>query len=338
MTETEPSGRANAGPGAFAIRPFDGDNGDYDAHIAIDKAIDPDEEGSVEALRFDDAQWRHDRYFKLRVVATAPDGGVVGWGQLSHMSWQYRSELYRVNLAVHPAQQRRGAGAALYQHLLAVARERGAVALRADTQESRADAVAFLAHRGFEEIQRYWESRLDVAGFDEAAFATAPQRAAGQGITLTTLAAELAASADREATLRAVYALEQAAFADVPFPDPPTTIDFDEWRSWVLDAPGTLPDAFFLARDGETYAGLSNMSRNAAQPGVLFQGFTGVLRGYRGRGVAMALKLRTVRYAREQGYREIRTGNNTRNRPMLRINEAMGFRKQPVWIEYEKRL
>jgi GNAT superfamily N-acetyltransferase len=336
VTETEPSGRANAGPDAVAIRPFD--DGDYDAHIAIDKAIDPDEEGSVEALRFDDAQWRRDRYFKLRVVATAPDGRVVGWGQVSHMPWQFRPELYRVSLAVHPAQQRRGIGSALYEHLLSVARERGAVGLRADTQESRANAVAFLAHRGFGEIQRYWESRLDVAGFDAAAFATAPQRAADQGITLTTLAAELAAGADREATLRAVYALEQAAFADVPFPDPPTSIDFDEWRGWVLDAPGALPDAFFLAKDGGTYAGLSTMNRNAAQPEVLYQGFTGVLREYRGKGVAMALKLLTVRYAREQGYREIRTGNNTRNRPMLRINEAMGFRKQPVWIEYEKAL
>ena len=55
-----------------------------------------------------------------------------------------------------------------------------------------------------------------------------------------------------------------------------------------------------------------------------------------GKGVAMALKLQTVKYARANGYREIRTGNNTRNRPMLRINEAMGFQKQPVWIEFER--
>jgi hypothetical protein len=45
-----------------------------------------------------------------------------------------------------------------------------------------------------------------------------------------------------------------------------------------------------------------------------------------------------VRYAQARGAREIRTWNNTRNRPMLRINEAMGFQKQPVWIEFEKSL
>ncbi len=80
------------------------------------------------------------------------------------------------------------------------------------------------------------------------------------------------------------------------------------------------------------------MHKNPEQPGVLFQGFTGILREYRGKGVAMALKMLTVKYARTHEYREIRTGNNTRNRPMLRINEAMGFVKQPVWIEFEKRL
>ncbi|HEU5317585.1 MAG TPA: GNAT family N-acetyltransferase, partial [Chloroflexota bacterium] len=57
---------------------------------------------------------------------------------------------------------------------------------------------------------------------------------------------------------------------------------------------------------------------------------------YRGKGIAMALKVRGVRYAREHGYREIRTNNDTANRPMLRINEAMGFVKQPAWIIFHK--
>jgi len=82
--------------------------------------------------------------------------------------------------------------------------------------------------------------------------------------------------------------------------------------------------------------GLSYLHRRPEQPEVLSQNLTGVLREYRGRGIAMALKLQTVRYAREHGYREIRTGNDARNRPMLRINEAMEFVKQPAWITFEK--
>ena len=68
------------------------------------------------------------------------------------------------------------------------------------------------------------------------------------------------------------------------------------------------------------------------------QGFTAVDRDYRAKGIARALKIRGVKLALDRGYHEIRTWNNTRNRPMLRINEAMGFAKQPVWIEFAKQL
>jgi mycothiol synthase len=317
------------------IRPFEGE---YEQLIAIQKAIDPDHFGTVEGWRFGDETWRHDKYFRLRLVAEAPDGQIVGYGQINHMIWQLHPDKYGMGVNVHPAHRRKGIGSALFERLVGAVKERSAIAVRTDTQESRRYAIDFLAHRGFGEIQRYWESRLEVGAFDFEAFATAEARAAENGITLTTFAAELEKNGPSEEMLRAIYEMDQAAFVDVPLPDPGTRIPWEEWHKWVMEAPNRLPDAFFLAKDRERYVGLSNMGHNPDQPGVLHQGFTGVIREYRGKGVAMALKLQTVKYARERGYREIRTGNNTRNRPMLRINEAMGFVKQPVWIEYEKAL
>ncbi len=70
----------------------------------------------------------------------------------------------------------------------------------------------------------------------------------------------------------------------------------------------------------------------------MYTGFTGVLREYRGRGIAWALKLRALTWAKERGYREVRTWNSTRNAPMLGINVALGFAKQPVWITFAKDL
>jgi hypothetical protein len=49
----------------------------------------------------------------------------------------------------------------------------------------------------------------------------------------------------------------------------------------------------------------------------------------------MALKLRTVRHAQAMGVDHIKTWNDQRNRPMLAINEAMGFEKQPAWVSFE---
>ena len=52
-------------------------------------------------------------------------------------------------------------------------------------------------------------------------------------------------------------------------------------------------------------------------PTFLWQGLTGVRREARGRGIAMALKLRTVRYALDKGVEHIKTWNDQRNQPML---------------------
>jgi len=333
-TQTETTTTARTAPDV-KIRPFDGE---YEQLIAIQKAVDPDHFGSEEGWRFGDANWQHDKFFRLRLVAEAPSGEIVGYGQINHMPWQFHPGKYGLGLRVHPAHQRKGVGGALFERLVEAVRERAAIAVRSDAQESKQASIDFLAHRGFTEIQRYWESVLDVGAFDFDAFSTAEARAAQNGITLTTFAAELEQHGPSEEMLQAIYEMDQTAAMDIPLPDPFTKIPHDEWRKWVMEAPNRLPDAFFLAKDGERYVGLSNMGHNPDQPGVLHQGFTGVIREYRGKGVAMALKLQTVKYAREHGYREIRTGNNTRNRPMLRINEAMGFVKQPVWIEYEKAL
>src|SRR5687768_4255846 len=122
------------------IRPFDGE---YEQLIAIQKAIDPDEGGSVENWRFDDENWRHDRYFKERLVAEE-DGKIMGWGQVYHMPWQFHADKYRMNLEVHPEHQRQGVGSALYERFLAIVKERKGAKLRTDTQESRTAALEFL--------------------------------------------------------------------------------------------------------------------------------------------------------------------------------------------------
>jgi GNAT superfamily N-acetyltransferase len=315
------------------VRPFR--DADYPRYVEIANAAYPEFPNSEAEVRQADAAWDHARFLKRRYVAEDGEGRLVGGGAIHHLPEQFHPDRYGLDVMVPPASRRQGIGSALYARLMAELAERGAVAVRAEAKASMPDGVDFLRHRGFVEVQRAWESRLDVAAFDPAPFAGAEERAAGHGIAFSTLAAERAR--DPEALSKA-YDLHLACNRDVPEVDPVTDVPYEHFLGHEVEGPGALPDGYLLALDGDRYVAQSTLFASEEDPALLYQGLTGVRREYRGQGIAMALKLRTVAYARAHGKREIRTWNNTLNRPMLRINEAMGFQKQPVWVVLQKDL
>ena len=256
--------------------------------------------------------------------------------QVNHSKWAFVPDTYWMDLSVVPAARRRGHGTALYEEGMRILRGRDARRVRAGTKESMADGVAFLLQQRFVETKRDWESRLRLRDFDLGRFAGARERVEAHGVTITTLAAEMARDED---AARKTYDLNTHVQMDVPSTDPATPIDFDPWRKGHLEGPHAILDAFFLAvgRDGR-YLGLSYLERSAEDPTFFWQGLTGVHRDARGKGIAMALKLETVRFARDRGVDHIKTWNDQRNRPMLAINEALGFEKQPAWIQFHKDL
>jgi GNAT superfamily N-acetyltransferase len=316
-----------------AVRPFA--PADYEAVIAVNRASYPDYAESLEEWRHWDQTWNAAKYFKARLVAE-DDGRIVGWGQLNHSPWAFVADKYRLDVTVHPDFRRRGHGSTLHDELLGIARLRHAAMVQAAAKESHADGLAFLNRRGYVERKRDWESRLYVRRFDFTRFAGADERVAEQGVRITTLADERGKDPD---VLHKAHELESDCGRDVPSVDPYTPRPFAEWVKHVVEAPNALPDAFFIAVDHDgKYLGVSNLFASLDDPSFLWQGLTGVRREARGRGIAMALKLRTVRYALARGVEHIKTWNDVRNRPMLAINEAMGFEKQPAWILFEKDL
>jgi GNAT superfamily N-acetyltransferase len=317
----------------LTLRPFYPD-ADYPALAAWMRRVRGDAR-DAEAWREADARGGPGR---VRLLVYRDDE-LVAWGQVRP---QRPAPPGIFSLAIHVAPDQSAAGArrALYERLVEEAHLREARALQAEVQESDADAHAFFATCGFSETNREWESRLEVAGFDPAPFAAAEQRARDYGVTITTFAAQDERTLDAdagEALRRAVHALEVACARDEP-----SNAGDDEGMPYpvyvrvILSDPSLLRDGYFLARRGDDLVGISNLFRSASEDGLLKQGLTGVLREHRRRGIATALKLATVRYAHTHGYRQISTRNNPHNRPMLAINEAMGFKKEPAWITLEK--
>jgi len=309
---------------------------DYPRSVEIWNLSYPDLRGTVEEAQYEEANWDYRRYTRLRFIAEDASGAAIGFGRINHVPDEFHPNKYSLDVVVDPAYRRRGVGNAIYDRLIGELRGRSAIAARAGVpRETEGDSIQFLTRRGFVEVQRGWQLRLNVTAVDLTRFAGAGDRAGIPGITFTTLAAEQARDPQ---TLRRAYELTNACEQDIPSADRVTATSYEHFLAYAIRSPNTLLDAFFLATDGERYVGVSALYRALGMPGVLHQGLTGVLREYRGRRIATALKVLTVRYARERGYQEIRTWNDERNQPMLRINTVLGFVRQPAWITFEKTL
>lgn len=316
---------------AVAIRDFEPK--DYEAIVAIGNALFPEHRDTVEEERHWDETFDRTRFTFRRYVATAPDGEVVGMGQYQHIPWAFDPRKYSMWVMTRPEWQRRGVGSALYDRILRELTAANALNVKGNARESMRESVAFLENRGFREVMRNWESRLDLTAFDPASFGDRAEPP--EAIEIVSLAEEL----ERDpGSLERVYELGNVVAPDVPRVDPFTPAGLETFRKTILEGPDAFPEAFLLAKDGDAYVAQSDIHKSQAMPDVLFTGFTGVRREYRGRGIAFALKVAVLTMAKGKGYREVRTWNSTENAPMLGINVALGFAKQPVWIMFEKDL
>ena len=315
---------------AITIRTFDA--ADYPALVAVSNALYADYPWSEEELRHWDSRYDGVRAQLHRLVAEDQQRRIVGFAEYHHEPHEYHPQKLFIDLGVHPDVQGRGVGARLYEALLQELAALDPMVLWARARETSVQSVRFLERRGFVERRRAWESRLEVARFDPRRFQGKAERAV-RGLVVTTVAKER----ERDPQwLAKLYDLDVEVEADIPRVGDYTPPPREEHTRLLLENPGWIPEAHFLIIDGDRYIAQSNLFRSERLPDVLYQGITGTRRHYRGRGLALALKLCTVDYARRGGYREIRTWNDSLNAPMLHINTALGFVRQPAWITFEK--
>ena len=309
------------------IRPFT--PADYPTLARITSAAFPEYPSSAEEKEFGDARrdpkCRHGRWLVER------EGRAVGYGEYGQRSGSYHPRRFHINVIVEPEWQGRGLGKALYNQVMSALTEFDPLSVRGEIREDEARAVRFLQDRGFIEDMRSFESRLDVSAFDPAPYVGAEAQVRALGIEFKTLR-ELE---DQPGHWQKHYELTQELRADVPSSEPRTHLEKSVWLSAFLKNPGLLRDAYLVAlKDGE-YIGVTTLRSSQSESG-LTTGMTGVKREYRRQGVALALKVKSIIWAKENGYPSIKTWNEANNRGMLGINERLGFVRQPAWLDMVK--
>lgn len=255
--------------------------------------------------------------------------GGVAWWRAAYIKEQ---NAYYCEIDVDPSFWGRGIGSALYDLMLHAIRRRGAKRLYARFRDDLPEAERFARNRGFVPSGRTDRmSRLEVKWARLETCREAYRRVSDAGIRITTLA-ELAPS--DEELLRAVHRLEDETLRDVPSAEEYVSMPFERWRARALEAPGFSFAAFWLALEGDRPVGTAELRLREAR--AAFNAYTCVDRAYRGKGIARALKLRTVEWAAQNGVDVIYTGNDLDNKPMLAINIDLGYQPLPAMVSVVK--
>jgi mycothiol synthase len=109
----------------------------------------------------------------------------------------------------------------------------------------------------------------------------------------------------------------------------------EKYVEYAITGSSVVPEGFFVAVKGEEYIGLSHVL--SSTKGVsLYQGLTGVKPAYRHQGIGLAMKIRSIAYAQATGHARIIADNDSKNIPMLRMNEKLGFVRKQDLITFEK--
>src|SRR5437016_4173913 len=265
---------------------------------------------------FDEASYLRRQY----VAEDANSAQILGFGSIEQTIYLPR---YRLFLVTDPNWLKLGVGDLLLERLMNDLREANAVTVSCREYASQTELLAFLNERGFKEVDRVLDMRLEVVDADISRFFSVVRKVEDRGITITSLAEERIRD---PRCVEKLYELTTILHDDHPGRGPfaPPAYNAREALLW-LEMPYVLPEGYFIARHGELYIGVSDVSLFEAVPGGLTQGFTGVCREYRRHGIATALKLNAIEYARLHDYKIIQSFNRPIQSAVLALNQKLGF-------------
>lgn len=308
------------------------DEADYEAIVRIAKAVRPDDFISVEDLTDWDNNQRRAGRRSSRWVASI-DAEAVGYASLGESPW-LNAELRYSNISVVPDHQGRGIGRSLLGRVEDLAEERGAQSLLTSTEDYRRREIKFLEAARFVEIDRDWQSTLDLSAFDPDQWNEAIANVTSSGIRIVPVAELRDTVPDWIDRLHQLYIELEG---DMPVKVPIQPVSRGDFEALMLGR-RMLAAGFLVALDGDDFVGLTQPDRVDGEPDVLSQEMTGVAAKARGRGIATALKVAAAIWAKDAGYRSVRTYNAASNAPMLAVNGKIGFVKDHGFIEFRKDL
>jgi mycothiol synthase len=303
---------------------------DYPRLCAIFNAIEPDHLQTVEFMLEELAQ--RDPKCKYDEFVALYDGEIVAQADYGQFSGMYHPQKFGVWFHTHPDHWNTGVQDALYDHLMRELEKHDPISFLSSTRENRPHEIAWLEARGFVEKQRTWENVLILEAFDATRWADKLEGIRGAGYTFK-------AMSDFEDTpefRQALFEVWSECRRDVPRPEPTSEVSFEQFVKQDFESAYLLRDAYLVALDSSGKMVATSALWRDDEDGVLNIGLTGTRAEHRRQGLALGLKIASLEWAKTHGYTKVRTWNEQNNRAILEINAALGFVKQPAWMDFLK--
>lgn len=263
-----------------------------------------------------------------RMVAEDSTGSIVGYALVAHFAGMLPGRWW-IHVTVHPEMQRRGIGRQLYRAAEEMVREHGATEVESVCSEEETEKnYAFAVSQGFRSDRKRFQMVLDLPGWDGTC--ADPYI---QGVTARGLQVGLFPSAPSDQLLRSLYDLVIHTETDVPSFEG-VQPGFGDWAEEFMKR----KQAVAVVRDGERVVAASFIQLPDDRATGCYIPYTGVVREYRGQGLARAVKLAAIHVARDKGYPFVWTHNDLDNPAIMSLNLSMGFRQRPGLYRLKKGL
>ncbi len=241
------------------------------------------------------------------------------------------TKYFMLRMVVDPEYRARGIGA----ELLAACEQFATATLpnspiRTLVRDDDQRSIQFAERSGYHQRQHLIDNVLQISDYVPEKHQATVEKAL-QSVKITTLA-ELGDTAENR---RRLHVITRAADEDTPFVADWGLMDYAQYERFILDAKWFRPEGTFIALDGEEWVGAHTLGPTA-DPKQYSTDFTGVLRSHRGKGIALALKVRGIEWAQSNGATSISTQNDLTNAPMRKINVDLGFVQHPGFYTYQK--
>lgn len=271
----------------------------------------------------------------VQAVAEDEHGVLLGfyWGRYEPSNPQ---RAY-FDLLVAPQYRGRGIGRHLYKTMLDDLSKFKIQALRVRVLDSSPVGLTFIRKLGYLLVNQSIAMSLDLDTFDFSQYDPLIVRLEAEGYNFTSMA-ELG---DTEEARRKEFYLNNISTIETPGSDgEPGWQSFEEFNQGVCSASWYLPEGQMIVVDthnGE-FVAMSAITRFESSSSA-YNLHTGVLKAYRGRKLAQAVKVTALRFARDVlQVQRVDTHHNFQNDPMIAIDKKFGYKQTQAVFTFEKRL